>query len=278
MHITQFLEPANDERLEQHEGHLLGQTALVQLEFGADDDHGTARVIHAFTEQVLTETSALSLEHVGERLESTVARTGYGATMAAVVEERVHGFLQHALLVADDDFGRLELKQVLQPVVAVDDAAIQIVQVGGGKTAAFERNQRTQIRRNHRQHRQESSIPAAPCWTMKPCKQLDALGELLANLFAPRLGHGLLQLRTICLRRSTLRQRFAHRFGTHLGHERIIAVGFARLAVFVLAEQLILLERRVAGIDDHVVLVVNHALEIARGHVEHETDAARACT
>jgi hypothetical protein len=27
------------------------------------------------------------------------------------------------------------------------------------------------------------------------------------------------------------------------------------------------------GINDHVILVINHALEIARGHVEHQADA-----
>ena len=41
-----------------------------------------------------------------------------------------------------------------------------------------------------------------------------------------------------------LRQRFAHGFRAHLGDERVRAVGFAGFAVFVLAEQLVLLERR----------------------------------
>ena len=65
MHVTQFLKTANDERLEQHERHLLGQTALVELQFRTDDDHRTAGVIHALAEQVLAETPALTLEHVG---------------------------------------------------------------------------------------------------------------------------------------------------------------------------------------------------------------------
>ena len=34
-----------------------------------------------------------------------------------------------------------------------------------------------------------------------------------------------------------------------------------------------LLERRVARINHHVILVINHALQIARGHVEDEADA-----
>ncbi len=44
--------------------------------------------------------------------------------------------LQHPLLVADDDFRRVQIDQLLQPVVAVDDAAIQIVQIARGEVAA----------------------------------------------------------------------------------------------------------------------------------------------
>ena len=69
VHVAQFFEAANDERLEQHERHLLRQTALMQLEFRTDDDDGTARVIDALAEQVLAETSALALEHVAERFQ-----------------------------------------------------------------------------------------------------------------------------------------------------------------------------------------------------------------
>ena len=114
MHVAEFFQPANDERLEQHERHLLRQTALVQLEFRTDDDDRTAGVIDAFAEQVLAETSALALEHVAERFERAIAGAGDGAAVTAVVEQRVDRFLQHALFVADNDFRRLELEQVLQ--------------------------------------------------------------------------------------------------------------------------------------------------------------------
>ena len=42
MHIAEFFQPTNDERLEQDERHLLRQTALVQLQFRPDDDDGAA--------------------------------------------------------------------------------------------------------------------------------------------------------------------------------------------------------------------------------------------
>ena len=64
--LAHGLQPRVDERLEQLERHLLGQPALVQLEFGANHDHRAARIIHAFTEQVLAEPALLALQHVGE--------------------------------------------------------------------------------------------------------------------------------------------------------------------------------------------------------------------
>src|SRR6058998_669402 len=135
MHIAKFLEPANDERLEEHERHLLRESALTELELGTDHNHGTARVIDAFAEKVLAETPTLALEHVAKGLERAIAGASDSAAMAAIIKERVDSFLQHALFVADNYFRRLELKQVLQPVVAVDDAAIQVVEVRRGKAA-----------------------------------------------------------------------------------------------------------------------------------------------
>ena len=271
MDVAQFFEAADDERLEQDERHLLGQTALVQLEFGADDDDRTAGVIHALAQQVLAEAPALALEHVAERFQGAIAGPGHRAAMAAVVEQRIDGFLQHALFVADDDFRGLELEQVLQPVVAVDDAAIEIVEIGGGKAAAFQRHQRAQVRRDDRQHREDHPFRTA-LGGLQTLEQLDALGDLLADLLALGFGHGRLQVVDL-LAEVHFRQRIAHGFGAHLGEERVGAVGFPGFAIFVLAQKLVLLERRRAGVDDHVVFVVNHPLEIAGGHVEHQADA-----
>ena len=48
----------------------------------------------------------------------------------------------------------------LQTVVAVDDAAVEIVQIRRREAAAVERNERAQIRRDHRDHRRASSTRA----------------------------------------------------------------------------------------------------------------------
>src|SRR6266513_2671166 len=77
--VAEIFQPANDERLEQNERHLLRQTALMQFEFGADDNDRSARIIDAFAEQILTETSAFALEHVAQRFQRTISRAGDSA-------------------------------------------------------------------------------------------------------------------------------------------------------------------------------------------------------
>ena len=146
--MAALLEPVIDERLEELERHLLGKTALMELEVRADDDDGTARVVHALAEQVLAEASLLALESIGERLERAVVRAAQHAAAAAVIEQRVDGFLQHALFVAYDHVRRVQFDQLLQPVVAVDHAAIQVVEIGGGETAAIQWHQRAKLGRD----------------------------------------------------------------------------------------------------------------------------------
>src|SRR6202040_771244 len=119
-------------------------------EFRADDDYGAAGVVHALAEEVLAEAALLALERVAEGLERTVVGAAQHAAAAAIVKQRVDSFLKHALFVADDDVGRAELHQLLQPVVAVDDAAIEVVEIGSGKAAAVQRHERAQLRRKNR--------------------------------------------------------------------------------------------------------------------------------
>ena len=103
----------HNEGAEQLECHFLRHTALVDLQLRADADNATAGVVDTLAEQVLTEAALLTLEHVGKGLECAVIRTGDGAAAAAVVDQRVDRFLQHALLVAHDDVGRVELNEAL---------------------------------------------------------------------------------------------------------------------------------------------------------------------
>ena len=148
--VLEVCQTLHDERLEQLQGHRLGQTALVHLELRTDDDDRTAGVVDALAEQILAESALLALEHVGQRLQRTVARTGDRTSATTVVEQRVHGLLEHALLVVDDDLGGSEIEQSLETVVAIDDATVEVVEVGGGESATVELDHRAQVRRDHR--------------------------------------------------------------------------------------------------------------------------------
>ena len=136
--------------LNSSERHLLRQAALVELELRTGDDDRTARIVDALAEQVLAEAALLALEHVGQRLQRTLVGAGDRAAAAAVVEQSVDRFLKHALLVADDDVRRAQLHQPLQAVVAVDDAAIEVVEVRRREAAAVERHQRAKLGRDDR--------------------------------------------------------------------------------------------------------------------------------
>src|SRR5262249_59865349 len=57
--VAEGFELVIDERLEELECHLLRQTALIEAEFRADDDDGTAGVVHALAEEVLAEAALL---------------------------------------------------------------------------------------------------------------------------------------------------------------------------------------------------------------------------
>ena len=176
-------ELAHDERLEQLEGHLLGQAALVELELRADDDDRAARVVDPLAEQVLAEPALLALEHVGQALEPVVAGPGDRPAATAVVDQRVARLLEHPLLVADDDLGRAELEEPLEPVVPVDHAAVQVVQVGRREPATVELDHRAEVRRDHRQDRQDHPVGPRP----GPAERLDQ-AEPLDRLLAPLAG------------------------------------------------------------------------------------------
>src|ERR1700691_2092464 len=190
---TLGVEPRIDERLEQFERQFLPQPALMQLEFRADHDDGTARIVDALAQQILAEAALLAFEHVSERLQRPLVGAGNDATAAAVVEQRVDRLLQHPFLVADDDVGSAQLDEPLQAIVAVNDAAIEIVEVGRGKTAAVKRSERAQVRLYLRQVGQDHPFRLV-AGLDEGLNQLEPLGELLRLYLRGRFGDLLVQV------------------------------------------------------------------------------------
>ncbi len=266
------LELVEDEGLEELERHQLRQAALVQLEGRAHHDDRAARVVDALPKQVLTEAAALALDHVGKRLQRALVGARHRLAAAAVVEQRIDGFLQHALLVAHDDLRRLELQEALEAIVAVDHAAIEIVQVGGREAPAIERHQRTQVRGQHGQHFHHHPV-GLDAGLVEGFQHLQALGDLL-DLGLGAGGGELGSQRLDVVADIELAKQLTHALRAHRGRE-VVAVLFHLGEVVVLGEELAAVQRRHAGVGHDVGFEVEDAFDVAQRHVEHHPEAGR---
>ena len=101
------------ERLEQLESHLLRNTALMKLQLWSDCYNRAARVVDALSKQVLTETPLLTFQHIRKGLQWTIARPRNRASATTIIYECIYCFLQHALLVPDNDIRCTEVEQAL---------------------------------------------------------------------------------------------------------------------------------------------------------------------
>ena len=155
---TAHFQLAKNERLEQLKCHFFRQTALVQTQGRTYGNYRTTRVVNTLTEQVLTETTLLTLDHVSQGFQRTLVRTGDSTATTTVVEQRINSFLQHPFFVAHDDVWGRQIQQALQTVVTVDHSTIKIVEVGSRETTAIQRDQWTQIWRQNRQNGQHHPL------------------------------------------------------------------------------------------------------------------------
>jgi hypothetical protein len=212
-------------------------------------------VVDALTEQVLPEPALLALEHVGQRLQRAVARAGDRPAASAVVEQRVDGLLQHPLLVVDDDLRRAQVEQPLEPVVAVDHPAVEVVQVAGGEPAAVELDHRPQVRRDHRDavedhaHRRVAGVEERRD-DLEPLQR----PQLLLALAGP---DGLPQRLGLGVEVEALQQPL-QRLGSHAAGE-VVAEAVAQLAVEHLVRDQLLGLEPAEGVE-HLVQPVDLAL------------------
>src|ERR1041385_1193211 len=106
----------------------------------------------------MTETSLLAFERSTQRLQRAIVYTAQHASTTTVVEQRVDRFLKHALFVAHDHFRRPQLHQLLETVVAIDHAAIEIVEIRSREASAIQRHEWPQLRWNHRNHVEDHPV------------------------------------------------------------------------------------------------------------------------
>src|SRR6266446_1871507 len=261
-----------DEGLEELKRHLFGQPALVELQLRADDDDGAAGIVHALAEEVLSETPLLALERVAEGLERAVVGSAQNAAAAAVVEQRVDSFLEHALFVAHDDVRRAKFHELLQTVIAVDYAAVKVVQIGGGETAAVQRHQRAQLRRKNRNHVENHPLRLVAALA-EGFEHFEALGEF-DPLLQRRIGLHLFAQLFGQLVHLDAAEKLLDGFRAHFGGE-LARVFLLHLAILVFEQHFPLAENGdFAGIHDDKSFKIEDALEIAHGNVQQITDAA----
>ena len=262
----------HDERLEEFDRHFLRQAALIHFELRSDDDNGTAGVVDTFTEEVLTETSLLALQHVGEGFQRTVARAGDGASTTTVIDQGIDSFLKHTLFVSDDDFRSTEFQKSLQTVISIDDAAIEVIQVGGGETAAIELNHRAQIRRDDRQDREDHPfrLVAGVQEGFDFFETTDASDLALTAALFDLFLQCFFQLRQI-----ELFQQVLDRFCAHLCFECFLAIGSYGILIFLFIQDLALGQVRIARIEDDISSEVEDSFELARRDLKDEADTGR---
>src|SRR5689334_339010 len=165
--------------------------------------------------------------------------------------------------------------ELLQAVVAVDDAAIEIVQVRRREPAAVERNQRTQIRRDHWDHVEDHPLRlvALVAGVARVAERVDDLEPLEEHLLAVlrRLRHHVRAQRFGELVDVETTQQLAHRRCADVGHEGRIVLFLrlrAEVEVFVFVEELVDADVLLARLDDDVVRVIDDLLEITERDVE----------
>ena len=259
------------EGLEQLQRHLLWQSALIHLELRAYDYNGTAGIVHALAQQVLTETSLLTAQHVGQRLEGPIAGAGNRASTPAVIYECIHRLLKHALFVAHYDIRRTQLQQSLEAVVSVYNSAVQVVQVRRGKPAAVQLYHRAKLGGQHWHcvHDYPLGLVAALYKGFHYLQALDGIAALLAGgvVYLPaELFFQLFKVQRL--------QKLLYGLCSHTCAEGFRPVLGLGVPVFLIGEHLLVHEGGGARIQHYKGREVQHLFEGAGGHIQQHLHAA----
>ena len=214
----------------------------------------------------------LALQRVAQRLQRPVVGAAQNASAAAIVEQRVDRFLQHALFVTNDHVRRVQFHQLLQPVVAVDNAAVQVVQIGSGETSAIKRHQRAQFRRKHRDHVQNHPLRLVAALAER-FEHLQPLGEFNSLLQAGVSLHLFAQFFGKLVHFHAA-QQFLDRFCAHAGGE-LANVFLLQFPELVFRNDVLLLQfHNFARINADERLEIKDVLQVAHGDVQQVANAA----
>ena len=243
----------------------------MQFELRTDDDDRTPGVVDPLPQEVLPETALLSPEHVAQGFQGLLVCPENGPSPLSVIEEGIHGLLEHPLLVPDDDLGSVQFQEPLETIVPIDHPSIEIVQIGGRKSPAVEGNQGPKIRRDHRNHLQNHPLRFVPRFQ----EGFDDL-ESLCQPFFLRLRGRLLHLQPELLGEVLhigILEQFPDRIRS-LGHRKPIAIFFPCLPVPFLGKGLPLLQGRLFPVDHQVGLEIEDPFQFSQRHIEKDPDLA----
>ncbi len=236
----------------------------------------------------MTEAALLALERIRQRFQRAVRFVLHRIRLARVVEKRVDSFLQHALLVAQDDFRSLDFDQSLQSVVANDDTAVKVVQVRRRKAAAVQRHQRAQFGRDDRDDAQHH--PFGFVLALRSAERFDDVQALQRFRLALLRGLGRrLMTQGVGHRVEVhLLQQRVNRLGTHHRHELVRVAVVERLVAFRQRRQHIEVFLFREGrqpfdalfgsgtrVDDHIAFVVDDRFEFLRRDTQQVADFRR---
>ena len=267
-----LLEPADDERLVQLQRDLLRQAALVQLELGADDDDRAGRVVDALAEQVLAEAALLALDHVGQRLQRAVAAPSTGRRQRPLSNSASTACWSMRFSLRMMTSGALRSTSFFSRLLRLMMRRYRSFRSRRREVAALQQHQRAQVRRDHRDHVHDHPLGLV-LRVADGLDHLQALGQVLDLLLAVGLLDVAADLVLLGVEVEQAEQ-LLDRLGAHLGFE-FVAVLLVGGAVLVLGEELLLLQRRLAGIGDDVVLEVDDLLDVAGLHVQQRAEARR---
>ena len=267
-----FNKALHNKRLEKLKSHFLRKTALINFELRSNNDNRTARIVNTFTEKVLAEASLLTFKHIGKRLERAVVRARYGASAAAVVDEGVNGFLKHSFFVADNDARRAEIKQLFKAVVAVDNAAVEVVEVARCKASAVKLNHGTKIRRNDRNNVKNHPFGAV-AGVFEGFNNLKALENFCLFL----AGCGFKRFAQLAVKGVNVNfaQQLLDSLGAHSDAEGfIVIVVFLNVLILLFGDDLALFNiGNRAGINNNICGKIENSFKIPRRHIYHESDS-----
>ncbi len=156
-----------------------------------------------------------------------------GPPPPAVINQGINCFLEHSLLVADDNRGRLYFQQVTQAVIAVDDPTVEVVKIAGGEAAAVQLHHGPQVGRQHGQHGENHPLRLIAA-AAEGLHHLQLLGRLAAAL--PRSGACLIKQLVAQFVKVDVLEELQDSLGAHVGVKDRLKL-LIKVEVLALGEQ-----------------------------------------